>query len=160
MKKGINRGLVFGVFFTLVLLGCVALIASMLMMSNKLRKFKVDMFVLCNEANICVSDGPDGQYRVSSENLKALNAILESTRGYFTLGTPEVTEQFDMTFSHGDDEWNLTIGRAGENKLMVDLRGSRNYKVYIKDNKKYPELLKCVSAEGYHEANKPITLKK
>ena len=160
MKKSLNKGVAFGISFVAVLAAAIALIISMLMMSNRLREFKVDMFVLCNEADVCVGDGPEGQFRINKDNLTALNAIIASTRGDFTVGNPEVTEKFDMSFTHDKEEWELTIGRAGENKLMVDLRGPRKYKVYIKENNKYPEMLKCISAKGYHEANKPINISK
>lgn len=160
MKKGINKSVVLAVIFTAALLAAVGVIAALIVESNRLREFKVDLFVLCNEADICVAKSDEGQYRISKDNLNALNLLISSTKGDFTIGDPEVTEKFDMTFTHDEEEWNLTIGRAGKNRLLVDLRGTRNYKLYLKENFKYPELLKCVSASGYHEANKPINISK
>ena len=160
MKKGINKSIALAVIFTTALLLAVGVIVTLVMASNRLREFKVDMFVLCNEADICVAESEEGQFRITRDNLWSLDLIIASTSGDFTFGNPEVTEKFDMTFNHDDEEWKLTIGRAGENRMLVDLRGPRNYKLYIKENHKYPELLKCVSAEGYHEANKPIKIGK
>lgn len=160
MKKGINKSVVMAIIFVAALLAAVGVIVALIGASNKLREFKVDMFVLCNESDICVAESEEGQYRISKDNLNALNLLISSTKGDFTLGNPEVTEKFDMTFTHNNDEWNLTIGRAGENRLMVDLRGPRKYKLYIKDNYKFAEMQKCVSAAGYHEANKPISIAK
>ena len=158
MKKGMNKTILFAAIFISALVLAVGVIVTLIMASNKLREFKVDMFVLCNEADICVAESEEGQFRISKDNLNALNLLISSTKGDFTIGSPEVTEKFDMTFTHNEDEWNLTIGRAGDNRLLVDLRGPRKYKLYIKENFKYPEMLKCVSASGYHEANKPISM--
>ena len=160
MKKGINKSIVMAVIIITALVIAIGVIASLVYASNRLREFKVDMFVLCNESDICVGESSEGQFRISKDNLTALNLLISSTKGDFTLGSPEVTEQFDMTFNHNDDEWKLTVGKAGENRLLVDLRGPRKYKIYIKDNNKYPEMLKCISAKGFHEANKPISINK
>ncbi len=157
MKRGINKGVALATVFIAALFGAIALIVSLIIASNQLREFKVDMFVLCNEADICVAEGPEGEFRITKDNLAALNSIINSTRGDFTIGSPEVTDQIALKIDHDDEKWDLTIGRAGENRLMLKLKGPRNYKIYIKENYKYDELLKCVSAKGYHEANKPIS---
>ena len=160
MKKGINKAVILGVLFASALLVCLGVIISLMAMSNHLREFKVDMFVLCNEADICVADGPEGQFRISKDNLTALNALVASTRGDFTVGNPAIEEQFSMSFDHNDEKWDLTVGKAGDNKLMLDLEGPRKYKLYIKENNKYQDMLRCVSAKGYHTANKPINISK
>ena len=160
MKKGINKSVAFAVIFITALVLAIGVIVTLIAASNKLREFKVDMFVLCNEADICVGESEEGQFRIAKDNLNALNLLISSTKGDFTIGNPEVTDKFDMTFTHNEEEWQLTIGKAGENKLLVDLRGPRKYKLYIKNNFKYDEMKKCVSAKGYHEANKPISISK
>ena len=156
MKKRMNFGGVFAVVFGVACAILVAFLIFILSTSNTLREFKVDMFVLCNEADICVRESDEGNLRIDSDNLGALYAIIYSTKGYFTVGTPEVTEEINLNFDHNDDKWNLTIGRAGENRLLVELDGPRNYKVYVKDNKKFEEIQRCVSKSGYHTANKLI----
>lgn len=156
MKKKINLGVVMAVVFISVFALLLALLIYMLNTSNKLREFKVDMFVLCNEADICVRDFDEGKIRIDSDNLAALNAIIHSTRGYFTIGTPKVTEELNMNFEHNDDNWKLSIGRAGDNRMMIELDGPRYYKLYLKENKKFDEIKRCVSKEGYHTPNKFI----
>ncbi|WP_026665794.1 hypothetical protein [Butyrivibrio sp. FC2001] len=156
MKKNVNFGVVIAAVFITVFAVLLALFIYMLNTSNKLREFKVDMFVLCNEADLCVRDSDEGKIRIDSDNLIALNSIIYGTRGYFTLGTPKTSEEITLDFDHQDDKWNMTIARAGENRLMIDLEGPRKYKVYIKDNKKFEEIKKCVSKDGYHTANKLI----
>ncbi|SDB22070.1 hypothetical protein [Butyrivibrio sp. INlla16] len=160
MKKEKTKGMGFAIGFTVAFVGAIALIAVILIMSNKLRKFKVDMFVLFNEADICVGEGVDGQYRISRDNLTALSAILQSTRGYFTFDKPETSEEINLKITHDGEDWNLSIARAGDNKLKLVLTGERNYEVYVKDNKKFEDIQKCVSGNGYIAANKPFNGKK
>ncbi len=156
MKKRVNFGVAFTVVFITVFALLLGFLIYVLSTSNKLREFKVDLFVLCNEADICTCNSEEGLIRVGAENLAALNSIIYSTKGYFTLGSPEVTEEINLDFVHDSDNWKLTIGKAGENRLMVNLEGPRNYKVYIKENKKFDEIKRCVSKDGYNTANKVL----
>ncbi len=155
MKK-VNKGTVMAVIFFIVFAAAIALIVSMLMLSNEIRKFKVDTFVLCNEANICVAESEEGRYRLDSDNLTAINSLLSSTTGAFTLSAPKEEESISLHFSHEDAEWYMTITKAEGNRLGITLEGPRKYKFYLKENNKFAELKKAVSAEGYHTANKPI----
>ena len=52
MKKGINKSVAFAVVFITALILAIGVIVTLIAASNKLREFKVDMFVLCNEADI------------------------------------------------------------------------------------------------------------
>ncbi|WP_408071334.1 hypothetical protein [Butyrivibrio sp. JL13D10] len=160
MKKKINWGVVTAVTFISVFALLLALLIYMLNSSYKLREFKVDLYVLCNEADICVADSDEVKVRVDSDNLAALYSIVYAMRGYFTIGNPEVTETLNMNFSHNGDDWNLQIGRAGDNRLLVNLNGPRSYRLYLKDNKKFEDIKRCVSADGFNTANRLIGNKK
>ncbi len=160
MKKGLNKGVVFAVVFISVFAMCLALIIYMLNMSNTLREFKVDLFVLCNEADVCVAESSEGTFRINSDNLNAINLIISSTTGSITKGDPAILDEIDLNFTHDGEEWDMIIGDVGDNRMLVELTGPRHYKVYLKENNKYAELLKCVSAKGYHEANKPFNVNK
>ena len=155
MKK-VNKSVVFSIFFILVFAAAVFLIASMLYLSNQLRKFKVDTFVLCNEADICVAESSEGRYRVASDNLMAINALLSSTTGSFTVKDPKEEDRIELSFTHDKEEWHMTIIKAEGNKLGIQLDGARNYKFYLKENKKFAELKKAVSKDGYNTSNKPF----
>ncbi|WP_026510383.1 hypothetical protein [Butyrivibrio sp. LC3010] len=156
MKKVIDKGKIFAIVFITVLLASLFLIVSMLKTSNDLREFKVNLFVLCNESNICVVNGKEGKFKMSQDNLAALNSLMTSTRGQFTLSNPEPVDSISFDFKHDEDDWNLEISDVGNNMLRVVLEGPEKYRVYIKNNKKYDEFLKAASAEGYHSPNKKI----
>ncbi|WP_026496588.1 hypothetical protein [Butyrivibrio sp. WCD3002] len=160
MKKGLNKGVAFAVVFISVFVMCLALIIYMLNMSNTLREFKVDLFVLCNEADVCVAESSEGTFRINKDNLNAINLIISSTTGAIVKGEPELLDEFNLDFTHDGEEWKMLIGNAGDNRMLIELNGPRHYKVYLKENNKYAELLKCVSAKGYHEANKPFNVNK
>ncbi|WP_029321237.1 hypothetical protein [Butyrivibrio sp. AE3004] len=154
MKKVFDKGKLLAVFFIAVFAAAIFLIVFMLKMSDELRKFKVDMFVLCNEADICVGNGHDGKYRISEDNLKALNSIMSSTRGKFTLQNPETIDTISFEFKHEGNKWILNISDVGDNRLRVDLTGQRKYKIFISNNKKYDEFVRVVSEKGYISPNK------
>ena len=134
----------------------VLLLILVMLESNRLRKFKVDAFVLCNESDICIANGPEGTIKVNSDNFSAIYSLIEKTHGSITLGKPLASESMSFDFTCHDSNWNLTVDYISEKKLRLILTGDRNYVVYIKNNGVYESFIKAASVQSFNAPNKKI----
>ncbi len=134
----------------------VGLLVMIMLESNRLRLFKVDMFVLCNESSICIADGPDGKVRVNSENWNSINSLIEKTHGSITFGTPKESDAINFEFLCHDTKWNLAVHRINDKKIRLHLTGDREYVVYIKNNGVYDSFVKAASVKSFNTENKKM----
>ncbi|MBE5843913.1 MAG: hypothetical protein E7302_06975 [Butyrivibrio sp.] len=159
MKKKIRFTWIPGALVAIAIIMVVAVIVVALKHSSTLREFKVDMFVLCNESNICSAEGHDGTVRVDSENLQALYAIIYSTRGKYTTGNPDAEDNVTFEFDCHDEKWLLNIEKINDDLLRLTLDGTRSYKLYLRNMDKYNTILDIASAAGYKHSNKLLKQK-
>jgi hypothetical protein len=145
---------IIGVFGAL--LAGIVLIIALLVHSVQLREFKVDVFVLCNESDICVAEGPEGKVKINDANLPAIYALVRKAHGriYLEDTVPMDTVSFD--FDCHDESWNLKIDKMSEEILRIKLSGPREYELYTANRKSFEEFAKVASVDGYNTANKLI----
>ncbi len=134
----------------------IGILVMIMLESNRLRLFKVDVFVLCNESSICVADGPEGKVRVNSENWNAIKSLIDKTHGSITFGTPAETDTINFEFLCHDITWNLAVQRINDKKIRLHLTGEREYVVYIKNNGIYDSFVKAASVKSFNVDNKKI----
>ena len=142
--------------FVVALIISVGYISAILVESNRLRKFRVDAFVLCNESSICVADGIDGTVRVSRDNLQALYSLIEKTRGSVTIGRPYAQDTTSFDFDCHDIKWNLVVEKINGKKLRISLTGERDYVLYVKNDNLYESFVKIASVDSFNGKNKKI----
>ncbi len=163
MKKNIIGSFTRSLWIYLIigaLIISIGYIAAILAESNRLRKFKVDTFVLCNESSVCIADGPDGLVRVNSENLRALYSLIEKAHGSVTICRPDAEETTSFEFSCHDSEWDLVVEKINDKKLRITLDGERDYSLYVKNGNLYDSFRKAASVESFNVNNKKMNASK
>ncbi len=50
----------------------------------------------------------------------------------------------------------MTVDKIDENKIRVNLEGTRSYNMYLNNNKNFEAFQKAASADGYVSKNKVI----
>jgi hypothetical protein len=150
-----KTGIIFGAVIA-ALAVAVIIIAMLLVESYKIREFKVDVFVLCNESDICVADSPEGKIKIHQDNLPAIYSILQKSHGRTVSGNPEPLRSLSLEFDCHDETNNMIIDEINEDILRISLLGSENKTMYFSNKGAYNEYAKAVSLKGYNTANKPI----
>ncbi len=158
MKKFDNNkktGIIFGAVIAALALSAV-LIAGLLIESGRIRKFKVDVFVLCNESDICVAKGPDGTVKVHQDNLPAVYNILQKSHGKTKAETTEPSNSVSLEFTCHDEEWIMTIDEMDAEVLKISLSGPEEKEMYFTNKGAFGEYARAVSLKGYNTPNKAI----
>lgn len=158
MKKFDNNkktGIIFGVVIAALVLSAV-LIAGLLIESGRIRKFKVDVFVLCNESDICVAKGPDGTVKVHQDNLPAIYNILQKSHGKAKSETTEPANSLSLEFKCHDEEWIMTVDEIDAEVLKISLSGPEEKEMYFTNKGAFGEYAQAVSLKGYNTPNKAI----
>ena len=117
------------------------------------------MFVLSNESDICLADGPDGTVKMNDDNLPVIYSLIEKAKGRIIFGEPQAMDTVVFNYECHDEEWTMTVDKISEDKLRVDLNGSRNYRMYLNNNNSFESFQKAASANGYNAPNKVIEQK-
>ncbi len=154
MKKKISFGWLPGALVAVAIIMVIGIIVLALKESNDLREFKVDLFVLTNESNVCTGVGHDGTVRVDSANQKALYSVIYSVKGKYMFSDPEAEDSVSFEFDCHDEKWLFNVEKIDEDLLRVTLDGPRKYKLYLRNMNKYNTILEIVSKDGYKGANK------
>ncbi len=158
MKRFDNNkktGIIFGVVITALVLS-VVLIAGLLMESYRIRQFKVKIFVLCNESDICVADGPDGTVKVHQDNMPAIYNILEKSHGKTKPENTEPSDSISLEFKCHDEKWNMTVDEIDSEILRISLSGPEEKEMYFTNKGSFGEYAQAVSLKGYNTPNKAI----
>ena len=158
MGKHDNRnktGIIFGAVIAALAIA-VAFIVMLLLESYRIREFKVDVFVLCNESDICVADSPEGKIKIHQDNLPAIYSILQKSHGRTVSGNPEPVDSLSMEFECHNEEWTMIIDKIDEEILKISLFGPEEKSMYFSNKGAYNEYAKAVSLKGYNTANKTI----
>lgn len=134
----------------------IFVIAALFMETKKIREFKVDVFVLSNESDICMAEGPDGTVKMSADNLPAIYSIILKSKGRIVFGEPVAQDTVVFEFDCHDEDWTMTVDEIDEDKIRVNLEGPRNYTMYLNNNKNFEAFQKAASADGYVSKNKVI----
>ena len=134
----------------------IFVIVSLFMETSKIREFKVDVFVLSNESDICMAEGPDGTVKMSADNLPAIYSIILKSKGRIVFGEPVAQDTVVFEFDCHDEDWTMTVDEIDEDKIRVNLEGPRNYTMYLNNNKNFEAFKKAASANGYVSKNKVI----
>ena len=144
---------------SLVMLAGLALIIVLLWQSVRLREFKVDVFVLCSESNICVATGPEGKVKINDENLPAIYALIRKAHGRIYNKSTEPLDSVTFSFDCHEENWDMQIDKMDDDILRVSLVGPRQYELYISNRQSFEEFAKVASVRGYNVANKLIGVK-
>lgn len=155
MKQSNKTGIIMGITCTALALSAL-LIVLLLVESKRIHDFKIDVFVLCQESDICVAEGPDGTIKVHSENLPALYSIMQKSHGRMVTSTPEARKSLSLSFSCHEEDWTMTIDEINEEMLRISLSGPKNKTMYFNNNGAYAEYEKAVSLAGANVHNKKI----
>lgn len=158
MKKFDNNkktGIIFGAVIAALALSAV-LIAGLLIESDRIRKFKVDVFVLCNESDICVAKGPDGTVKVHQDNLPAIYNILQRSHGKTKTEATEPSNSISLEFTCHDEKWTMTIDEIDSDALRIGLSGPEEKEMYFTNKGAFGEYARAVSLKGYNTPNKAI----
>ena len=158
MKKFDNNkktGIIVGAVVAALVLSAV-LIAGLLIESGRIRKFKVDVFVLCNESDICVADGPDGTVKVHQDNLPAIYNILQKSHGKTKAEATEPSNSISLEFKCHDEEWIMTVDEIDAEVLKISLSGPEEKEMYFTNKGAFGEYARAVSLKGYNTPNKAI----
>ena len=83
----------------------IFVIAALFMETSKIREFKVDVFVLSNESDICMAEGPDGTVKMSADNLPAIYSIILKSKGRIVFGEPVPQDTMVFDFECHDENW-------------------------------------------------------
>ena len=156
MKKNSNKtGVILGgVIAALVL--AVVFIVSLLVESYKIREFKVDVFVLCNESDICVADGPDGHVKVHDANLPAIYAILSKAHGRVSYTDEAPVRTLNLEFDCHDETRNMIIDEISDDVLRISIDGTESKSMCFANRGSFNEYAKAVSLSGYNKPNKSL----
>jgi hypothetical protein len=158
MKKFDNNkktGIIFGAVIAALALSAI-LIAGLLIESGRIRKFKVDVFVLCNESDICVAKGPDGTVKVHQDNLPAIYNILQKSHGKTKAETTVSSNSISLEFKCHDEQWTMTIDEIDAEVLRIGLSGPKEKEMYFTNKGAFGEYARAVSLKGYNTPNKTI----
>ena len=158
MKKFDNNkktGIIFGAVIAALVMSAV-LIAGLLIQSGHIRKFKVDVFVLCNESDICVANGPDGTVKVHQDNLPAIYNILQKAHGKTKPEATEPANSLSLEFKCHDEKWTMTIDEIDAEVLRIVLSGPEEKEMYFTNKGSFGEYARAVSLKGYNTPNKAI----
>ncbi|MBO6255469.1 MAG: hypothetical protein J6O49_17785 [Bacteroidaceae bacterium] len=158
MKKFDNNkktGIIFGAVVAALVLSAV-LIAGLLIESGRIRKFKVDVFVLCNESDICVANGPDGTVKVHQDNLPAIYNILQKSHGKTKAEAKEPSNSISLEFKCHDEAWIMTVDEIDTEVLKISLSGPEEKEMYFTNKGAFGEYARAVSLKGYNTPNKSI----
>ena len=134
----------------------IFVIVALFAETSKIREFKVDVFVLSNESDICMAEGPDGTVKMNADNLPAIYSIILKSKGRIVFGDPQPTNTVVFNFDCHDEDWTMTVDEIDEDKIRVNLEGPRSYTMYLNNNKNFEAFQKAASAEGYVSKNKVI----
>ena len=142
---------------TFVFLGlAVVLIVLLLIQSVRIRQFKVDVFVLCNESNICVAEGPDGKVKVHDDNLPAIYTLLQKSHGKAIFDSPAAEDSLTLSFDCHDEKWTMAIDKISDDIIRMSLSGPTEKTMYFKNNGSYDSYARAVSLAGYNAKNKAL----
>ncbi len=145
---------------SLVMIAGIALIVALLIQSIHIREFKVDVFVLCNESDICIASGPEGRVKINDENLPAIYALVRKAHGRVYNKDTEPLDSVSFTFECHEENWDMQIDKMSDEILRIRLSGPREYELYTANRQSFEEFAKVASADGYNVANKLIGVKK
>lgn len=160
MKKFDNNnktGIIFGAVIAALVLSAV-FIGTLLMQSYRIRQFKVDVFVLCNESDICVADGPDGKVKVHQDNLPAIYNILQKAHGKKKADVTDATplRTLSLEFDCHDEERVMTIDEIDTDIIRIGISGPEDKEMYFTNKGAFNEYAQAVSLKGYNTPNKAI----
>jgi hypothetical protein len=144
----------------LVILAGIAMISVLLVQSLRLREFKVDVFVLCNESDICVATGPEGKVKIHTENLPAIYALVKKAHGRIYREKSEPLDSVNFAFDCHEESWDMQIDKMSDEILRIKLTGPREYELYTANRQSFEEFAKVASVKGYKVANKLIGVSK
>ena len=150
-----KTGIIFGAVVAALVLSAV-LIAGLLIESGRIRKFKVDVFVLCNESDICVANGPDGTVKVHQDNLPAIYNILQKSHGKTKAEAKEPSNSISLEFKCHDEAWIMTVDEIDTEVLKISLSGPEEKEMYFTNKGAFGEYARAVSLKGYNTPNKSI----
>ncbi|WP_026652896.1 hypothetical protein [Butyrivibrio proteoclasticus] len=157
VKQRDKKFYLFCIFFALVFIICALYISGMVKESSRLKQFRSDVFMICNDTNVCYAEGPDGKVKVDPSNLPAIRALLNASKGKLIIEDKPVIDQIELNFDCEGGEWTMLIGQVDNELIKVEVRGTRNYIVYLTDASNYDRYVKAVSLEGINAKNKPIS---
>lgn len=157
VKKRDKKFYLFCLFFAVVFLTLAIYISGLVRESSRLKQFRSDVFMICNDTNVCYAEGPDGKVKVDSSNLPAIRALLNASKGKLILEDKTVIDQVSLNFDCEGNEWTMLIGQVDDELIRVEVRGERNYVVYLTDASNYSRYVKAVSLEGINAKNKPLS---
>ena len=140
----------------LALIMAIVLIVGLVLETKKIREFKVDVFVLCYESDICIAEGPDGTVKMNNENLPAIYNLVQKARGKVTRGEPEAIDSVVYKFDCHDEDWTMTVDKISDERIRITLEGPRNYTMYMSNRKTFESFQKAASEKGYTAKNKVI----
>jgi hypothetical protein len=140
----------------LAMVAAIVMIVALLIHSVNLREFKVDVFVLCNESDICVADSPVGKVKINDANLPAIYALVRKAHGRVYNGENEPLESLNFEFECHEEKWNLQIDKMSDEILRIRLTGPREYELFTANHQSFEEFARVASVEGYNTANKLI----
>ena len=134
------------------------LIARLVMESSRIREFKVDVFVLSTESDICMAEGPDGLVKMNNDNLPALYALIQKSKGRVVNDYPEALDTVVFNFECHDEDWTMTVDKISDEVMRINLEGPRNYLMYLGNNQTFESFQKAASEEGYVTKNKVMPI--
>ena len=134
----------------------VGLLVAISLESNRLRHFKTDLFVLCNESDVCVAEGPDGRVRVNKDNWHALYSVVEKTHGNLTPAKNSDPETVKFDFDCHEAEWTFVVEKINKNKMILRLEGPRSYVVHVDNKGAFDSFQKAASLESFNAPNKAM----
>ena len=140
----------------LALLIGIVIIIGLIHESYRIRKFKVDVFILSYESDICEADGPDGRVKMNDENLPAIYALVQKAKGRMHVGDAQVMDTVVFNYDCHDENWTMTVDKISEDKLRIYLEGPREYTMYLRNKQSFEEFQRAASVNGYKTKNKPL----
>ncbi len=157
MKEPSTKRKWIGVYLILLLgVLTIALIVASLYETNRLRKFKSDLFMLTNDSATCIAKGPEGLIRVDSANLPALYALVDKAKGELIFGDPEALDSVQFDFSCHEKNWGLTVDLISDKAIRIHMEGEREYVVYIENKNSFENFLKAAAIDSFNVPNKKM----
>ncbi len=144
---------------SLTLIIGVVLIVGLVAEAYRIRKFKVDVFVLSYESDVCEADGPDGRVIMNSSNLPAIYALVQKAKGKISSGDMEAKDNVTFYFDCHEEDWTMSVDKLSGDRLRLVLTGPREYTMYLDDKQSFEEFQRAASAKGYVTKNKVLRAK-
>lgn len=135
-------------FALFLLIGLIVLLNT----SRNIRLYRSILCTLTSGSYEMTAEYDNVKVKVRPDNKEKLFNMFSGTKIWSGKDAPENSDVVHYYFK-GDTDWTINIYEIDKEKVLIEVQGEKNYKVYAENNSRFEKYVKIGTPDGWSTLN-------